>query len=380
MPKSIHRPQSADAKKRLIWPDAAKGFCIFLVVLYHLTTKHYIAMGWDTPPLLSTGWQALSQVLGTIRMPLFFAISGYFVARYLTKTWKEVARKRIITLYYLYLVWFFIHTLYFSTSLPLSTARPETLPEFFLGLILGYTSLWYLYALPVYFSLTKLGSSKPVVTLVAAALLAIASGLEIFPAIGNSNSLLRNFLFFAAAAYFPQLMTRIAKQASWRWVAMVSFGFFLSLVAAFTIDYFNNSSIAGIFCREVVELMARTLGTLASVGVFSLLSRTLPPLLTVWVLIGKRTLPVYVLHLPILALMNVAMSGVDLPVLLLSIYPLVASVFLVAACLALHKMLLLMRLNWLFSLPSFRQTSSVVPVHSPDSASSSTEVSPPPAR
>lgn len=73
-------------QKRLLWPDAAKGFAITLVVLTHLTSKHYPTLDLHVPEYVFLAWLGLSDVLAPIRMPLFFAISGYFAARSLTKS------------------------------------------------------------------------------------------------------------------------------------------------------------------------------------------------------------------------------------------------------------------------------------------------------
>lgn len=342
---------------RLAWPDAAKGFCIFLVVLVHLTSKHYIALDWDLPTALSIGWSGFSRVFGPIRMPLFFAISGFFVAKYLTRKWGEIARKRIITTYYLYLVWFVLHTLYFSTSVPLSTNRPENLGGFLLGLVLGYTSLWYLYALPVYFAVAKICATRPIATLVISSIIALLAGANVFPSIGNTNSLLGNFVFFAAAAYFPHLLTSLSETPSFRRVVLSLSGFFVVSTALVAVNYAVGVAPLPIALTvSGAEIIASVIGLVAGVTTFSWIAHNFPGLTKPWVVIGRQTLPVYVLHLPLMALMNVALADVELPVAVLAVYPLVASALLVIACIGIYRILLMLRLGWAFSMPQKART------------------------
>ena len=92
-------------KQRQVWPDSVKGICIALVVLLHVVSKHYASLDWPMPSVLAIGWEGISSVMEPIRMPLFFAISGYFSATYLAKPWGYVARKRLIPIFILYVLW-----------------------------------------------------------------------------------------------------------------------------------------------------------------------------------------------------------------------------------------------------------------------------------
>ena len=63
---------------RVGWPDVAKGVCIILVVLWHVVTKHAIAVAGAGP--VTDAWATLNAQLLPLRMPLFFLISGMFAA------------------------------------------------------------------------------------------------------------------------------------------------------------------------------------------------------------------------------------------------------------------------------------------------------------
>ena len=47
--------------RRETWPDVAKGVCIVLVVLWHVVTKHYQRVDWDTSVPWSAAWGTLGE-------------------------------------------------------------------------------------------------------------------------------------------------------------------------------------------------------------------------------------------------------------------------------------------------------------------------------
>jgi fucose 4-O-acetylase-like acetyltransferase len=69
--------------------------------------------------------------------------------------------------------------------------------------------------------------------------------------------------------------------------------------------------------------------------------------------LGQQTLPVYVLHLPLVALVHLVSQRVvptgDLA--LAAAYPVAVTALVVAACLALHRAALRAGWGWLFTLP-----------------------------
>jgi peptidoglycan/LPS O-acetylase OafA/YrhL len=83
--------------------------------------------------------------------------------------------------------------------------------------------------------------------------------------------------------------------------------------------------------------------------------------------IGRRTLPIYVIHMPLLALMHRllidALSGADEPVqmVLAIVEPLAAVAVVVVACLVLERGLRKAGAGWLFELPARRTTVGPTP-------------------
>ncbi len=75
--------------------------------------------------------------------------------------------------------------------------------------------------------------------------------------------------------------------------------------------------------------------------------------------LGRLTLPVYVLHLPLVALVHLASERLVTPhvggsLALATAYPLLVTALVVAACLLLHRALVSSGAGWLFAAPWLR--------------------------
>lgn len=344
-------------EKRLLWPDAAKGFAITLVVLAHLTSKHYPTLNVDVPDYVFLFWLGLSDFLAPIRMPLFFAISGFFAARSLAKPWSIVWSKKILAMYYLYLTWYLVHFLFFQFGPPLTTNLPSGWFEFTLGIFWGYTSLWYLYALPVYFMVCKLAVQYRSIALFAAGCLAVIGDSGILPLIGNSGSLVRNLIFYMAAAYFPDVVHTVANQAKRRLlpatVAFVIASAFMSFATYLVLSSNSNSITIGA-AMGIADLGLGFLGIFVGLKIFNTLVPKFTGFTYIFGSIGRNTLPIYVLHLPLLALINLLLANVPMAPLISLLYPFVALALVILLCLFLYRILLVLRLNFLFKMPQFK--------------------------
>ena len=77
---------SATTAPRVAWVDAGKGLAISLVVLFHS------ARWLDGLPSDTVVWQTVNDVLATLRLPLFFTLSGLFAAKWLVAPLGRVAK------------------------------------------------------------------------------------------------------------------------------------------------------------------------------------------------------------------------------------------------------------------------------------------------
>lgn len=329
--------------RRLAWADMAKALSIVLVVLHHTVGKHLGLVVPDALRGVEAVWVEVTYALKPVRMPLFFLVSGLFAGRALSRPWRDVARPRVANIYYLYAVWLIIHMAVFLVldALPMNRTRNAT--ELVVDLIYASTGLWYLYALVAYFVLARLlrGVDSRVVVAAAAgvALFAPALGIEAV----NRVSLLQHFVYFVFGAHFPSGVGAMAR------------------LRGRTIVFLLGATVA-----SFVTLLAAGAGTRTTRFVVSLLAVPLAvrgaaalaqwrPAASVGSFLGARTLPIYVLHVPVLAALHallvstVRFTGTD--VAAVAMYPLTTTFLVVLVCLALHQLATRTGLGWLFTAP-----------------------------
>lgn len=331
-----------DSAERVLWPDVAKGLCILLVVLHHVTGKLYPVL---VPPGLSVvgdAWVALTTALKPIRMPLFFAISGYFAARAIDRPWSQVAR-RVSGPYYLYVVWALIFWVIYSFETTLPANRTESVTDFLGELVFAATSMWFLFSLAVYFALAKVlrGWPAPVVLGLATLLAASTSWLPLDET--NRVSVLTHFVYFAVGAYYPRLLRRVA-DAGWSLrLLTVAFAALSVVLVAVGVPWSVRVvllSVVGVPFGVVVAVRLAGRESLAG------------PL--AW--LGSRTLRVYVLHLAVLTVLaQVPISlgdGAGATSLVATLVaPLVLTAVVVPACLLVHDVLVRGGAGYLFAMP-----------------------------
>jgi uncharacterized membrane protein YcfT len=149
-------------KPRITWVDAAKGVSITFVVVYHLflgldSRVSGVPAFWD---------DVLNPVLTLVRMPLFFFVSGMFIARSVRKDAGTFIVDKLAVVVYPYLLW---QTLQFSIA-KLGGAKEivgvsgeatwSKLPMLLAGYPKPYGQFWFLYvlfmAMMAYLAMSKL--------------------------------------------------------------------------------------------------------------------------------------------------------------------------------------------------------------------------------
>lgn len=150
---------------RVDWADIAKAFSIVGVVLLHVTGEFgrelCLPRDGDCSP-----WAAVNRALTPLRVPLFFAVSGFFAAAAIRRPWRQVLGPRILNQLYVYLLW----TALALTLLALVGAEPWHRLGAGMGRAwLGYGDYWYVFALAVFFPLVKLTRRVPAPVVVAVA-------------------------------------------------------------------------------------------------------------------------------------------------------------------------------------------------------------------
>lgn len=289
-----------EPRERLAWVDAARALCVLAVVVMH-TTISLLAV-FEPDPLDMT-WRHIVDAMTPFRMPALSLLSGMLLASRIRAGFGDRRALASIALSaWLYVVWlavFLIVALTVGTSVWLGQfgygETKDSLGSFVDQLVLPRTVLWYVLALAVWSAILAAVRQVP-----PAAVLIVLSALSIvsfsLPSDGAEQhpNMVRYFVFFAVGVYASgQIRDRIAK-APWT-TALVAAGAF---IAVSFISSFGPSErvddvltvprdIAG---AVIVIVLAAALCLLPGVG------RALA-----WV--GRRTLPIYVMHAILLDLL-----------------------------------------------------------------------------
>ncbi|RBO71846.1 hypothetical protein DSP71_14215, partial [Microbacterium sp. H6] len=285
---------------RAAWGDAAKGLLIVLVVFWHVVLKTYLQVDWRIGIPIPGVWGLASDLIWPFLMPLFLLVSGYFAAGALARPWAAVWRPRVVRFVYLYLVWTLIHMLAMWAFPDFPTFVPRSVSEFVEGVTISPPNTWYLYALALYFLVAKGLQRLPHWTLlVAASALSVTVAAGVVDVVSNRGSLLYNLLFFLVGAYLAPRIGRFTARPR-RLAAGV---LLLAYLAAYAVMRVTGAEqVPGVW--PIVSFVGVTMGLAVATllpGV-PLLGRGLT-----W--LGARTLPVYLLHMPLLVLADAALVG-----------------------------------------------------------------------
>jgi uncharacterized membrane protein YcfT len=283
---------------RHAWVDAGRGLAICLVALVHATR-------WLGGTVDTEAWDAISSVLSTLRMPLFFVLAGLFAGKWLTATWSSLWSSKLSLFAWVFLVWGAIGSVISvigqtmqgvaigDISVPrlvLAWLRSPFEPRF---------ELWFIWALALFFIAAKLlRRVDPRVQLVVAALVSAAalSGWETPEVIGYSG-VFKYFAFFLAGLY---LKDHVLALGSRRPGPLLVTAVLAWATLSIAIPALGLRTVPGLYFVNCV------LGVVAGVTISRVLVRV--PRLAA---IGANTLPVYLSHTPLIVLLTVALTAID---------------------------------------------------------------------
>ena len=340
---SATTPQAEGGQRRR-WPDVAKGACILLVVLHHVILKDYIFLVGTAFDHVEDAWRGFTYGLKPVRMPLFFVVSGFFAAGAVARPWRASWR-RIISGYYLYVVWLTVFIGVYALDQEIPANRVTSVADLLGELVWAASSLWFLYALVVYFVVAKaVRRLPPALVIAAAGVLAVSvSWLGIEE--NNRFSVLLHLVYFLFGAFYPRLLRRIASLRA-TLPALVGLAVAYAGAAWFALTGGLPWSAGAV----AASLIGIPLGVLLAVRV----ADTRLGAGLAWV--GQRSLRIYVLHLAVLvALVQLPHHLGERGALGLAAaigYPVVMSALVVLGCFAVHRVLVLLGAGWLFSLPT----------------------------
>lgn len=271
------RDRRPAAPSRLGWVDTAKGAAILLVVLFHA------AKILEDAGLVGEAWIQVNRVVSVFRMPLFFAVSGVFVASVVRRPWTALWRSRLSVLLWAFAVWTLVRFGYYA-AVPLESRPEEHDPARLVqALWAPPTGLWFLFALAAFTVLAKLTRRVPLViqVAVAAGVSGLVRGPVALPYETWDRMAVYYVFFVAALLYGPALRQYVARStgadaALW-WLLLGAGGAAIVLLGQgwLTLPLGFVAVLAGTTLARQVE--ATTVGqSLAG--------------------LGGQTLPIYVVH------------------------------------------------------------------------------------
>lgn len=156
---------------RIDWVDFAKGLCIIFVVMMHSTLGVEKAAG-------EMGWMHnVVQFAKPFRMPDFFLISGLFLGLVIARPWRRYFDRKVVHFAYFYVLWV---TIQFALKAPGWVAEGAGFAEvagmWLHAFIQPFGTMWFIYALPIFFLITRALRNVP-----WPLVLGLAALLEILP-------------------------------------------------------------------------------------------------------------------------------------------------------------------------------------------------------
>lgn len=328
---------SGDADSRLPWLDTARGICIILVVMVHFYSVYFEHL--NAPQVSKKIFDAAVSAWRPARMPAFFFISGFLASRALVRPWGQIVRSRILRLYWVYLIWSVVMTLtLFALFEPFSAENVRRFVEqVAVQVVFARQTTWFLYGLIVFFVAARLLRSHPR-TVIVIALLCSAFAEQIDDLV--VSQMVRTMPYFLIGIYYPHLLIAACDRASAKRVVVLG-----CLYAACVVPVLIDRTFPGVWLPSSVAGIILVLN----------MACALPASRTNAVLryIGRNTLPIYVMHVPILLILRDETQARLMFVFPFGLlYAATAIVLLLAGCLGLAFVLKKMGFDWLFDLPS----------------------------
>ncbi|MBI3138199.1 MAG: acyltransferase [Sphingobacteriales bacterium] len=288
---------------RLGWVDYARGIAILLVVYRH-TLVGLKRAGVEVLPSL----YAVQEFLYNVRMPVFFLLSGVFLAGSLSRyPVKEIFRKKAGSLLYPYFLWAFI-LVTIQLFLNKYTNSDRTAADYWYILTQPreLDHMWYLLALfnttLLYLLVYRLLSRFPVLHLVLAVLLHLAS--HYIAGYSILSDVFYHYIFLVSGSLF---YTRIVNME--RLTTRKLLSCFLLVLPVFILGqlYWLRTTGPDYTTGSVGQLVPYLIIIWVACFVYYLASRILHVLKAAhWLsVVGKYSLYIYILHLLVIAFVRI---------------------------------------------------------------------------
>lgn len=276
------------ARARLEWVDAARGMAITLVVLFH-STNWLLAAG-----LPVETWVTVNATVATMRLPVFFIVSGLFAGKWVSASWRALWGTKLSLFVWVYILWSTIASVVFLAGLDLKGQGGGVL-----GQVRGFLEmlwaprfeLWFIWALALFFAAIRLLRRVPVAVQLIVAGIVSAVGLSgwLEVNVGGTGALKYFFFFLCGLHLRDAIFTWAERSRGVRGAAVVALAA-AAAVPGVVLGW--DTAVPGFY------FLACCLGGLAGVVV----ARWLAPL-SLLRRIGRHTLPVYLTHTSVIILL-----------------------------------------------------------------------------
>ena len=300
--KSVSTGKIVPARDRFAWVDFAKGLAIILVVYRHCL------VGLDRSGLIiPTYLWDIQEYVYNFRMPVFFMLSGIFLAKSLNKTSPpDLAKKKVNTLLYPYVLWTFILiTIQILFSSYTNTVRTYNDYAYIITQPRNLDHMWYLLALfntsILYLLLFSLLHPRPLLHI------GIAIGLYLTAFFIRDYSLFSDLFYHYIFLVIGAVISSKILSANFNNRKMI---LWLLLVTPFFIigQWAWRNKVPDQFQFQLLFLLIILIACLFFYFLCQVLyhAKVLPQL----VVIGKNSLPVYIMHLPVISGLRILMVQV----------------------------------------------------------------------
>lgn len=290
---------------RLDWVDQGRGLAICLVVLFH-AANWLAAAGADV-----RGWVEFNLVASSLRMPLFFVLSGLFAGKWLRASWRDLWTRKVRLFAWVFCLWTLIGVAAFMLGVRVMLGQGSlrgVLLTLVLAPVMPKLELWFIWALGLFFVAAK--ATRRVPPRVQLAVAGVASAVALSGWVTESpgwSGVVKYYAFFLFGIYGRDLVLRLGSSTG-RAAAAAWFGAWLAV--SLLLWRLDLREVPGAYFVNCV------LGVAAGVMVSRVLRvRALRR-------VGARTLPIYLTHTPVimlvcsaLHLLGVTGAGVAMAVL-----------------------------------------------------------------
>lgn len=315
-----------DMKQRLVALDGLRALTVVAMVFGHVLI-------WGHAAGPHAALDAVSRLFDSFRMPMLMLVSGYLAHSLLSRPIASTVERGI------HLAW--IHMIWLTPLLLLSPFGNEwSLPNYVGNLSRPMTSLWFLWVLGLFTLSVPFARLAPRAVVLAAALgLGMVSFAELLPLRTYSfqNAAIYTLMVYAGLLYRPEIERALTADISWPLPArLIGVAAIAVLAAKVLRDASGHDLLGGVqrlaLCVAALYAMRVILDRVAGMARLARL--------------GRNTLPIYVLHVPLMMIVRDPVASVVGP-----LAPVARTIVLIAGALLLHAVAQRAKLSRLFARP-----------------------------